>query len=247
MKCTSCGSDVNEDSSFCDSCGAIIANEQSRSGFGIEHIAVRTVSKEKVPLNINKIIIALIVIIFGLICVLIGVIVANRGKRNSYDIPTYFPEPEQTTEILTDSFIRKDLYNKTLEYKRMSEIHNTELTTDDIYYVIKYVIEDFNRTCENYMNNGNEEIFKYLPKDTIAYEQQVSYKKRHPELQQQYISTDVINTRIGNNYYYAWVSETLKVNENNTERINTDHWVYKLSQNNGSWYICDYTRDPVYE
>lgn len=265
MKCSKCGSEVPNGTMFCDTCGSIIdgnpnilrkqKDSPTQRDLGVMGLSIK-----------NKIVVALMIlasIVF--ICGIINTInknidnrqaemnIAKKGvyeknsKQKSNLVPTHSPKLDQPTEVLADSTVREDLYNGSLYYKRMSEIHNTELTSDDVYYDIKNAIEDFDRTCEEYINHNNEEIFRYLLSNTTAYEQQVSYKSKHPNLKQHYISINVINTRMGDNYYYAWVSETLQVNENNIERVDTDHWVYKLSNHNGNWYINDYTRDPVYE
>ena len=38
----------------------------------------------------------------------------------------------------------------------------------------------------------------------------------------------------------------MNINENGVAKVTTDHWVYKLENDNGNWYICDYTVDPAF-
>lgn len=141
---------------------------------------------------------------------------------------------------------RTDLYNSALTYKRMPDIHNTVLTNDETFNALKAVIEEFDKQCADYMNEITDEVPPLLKVGTTAYNQQVEYKQKHPTLNQSYQKIDVINARQGGGYYYVWVTEVMNVNENGASKITTDHWVYKIENDNGSWYICDYTSDPAF-
>lgn len=96
MKCSFCGSEINASSSFCDNCGAVVANEQIQNGFGIKHETFRVTPKGKGSLNMNVIIIALIAVITVLACVIISVVAVNN-KKNSYDNGYYDSGYENTT------------------------------------------------------------------------------------------------------------------------------------------------------
>ena len=141
---------------------------------------------------------------------------------------------------------RVDLYNSSLTYKRMPEIHNTVLVDDNTFSVLKNIIDEFEVQCADYMNEVTNEIPSHLKPGSTAFNQQTEYKQKHPTLNQSYQTVDVINARQGGGYYYVWVTEVLDVTENGTSRTNTDHWVYKIENNNGHWYICDYTYDPAF-
>ena len=108
------------------------------------------------------------------------------------------------------------------------------------------MIEEFDKQCADYMNEITDEVPPLLKVGTTAYNQQVEYKQKHPTLNQSYQKIDVINARQGGGYYYVWVTEVMNVNENGASKITTDHWVYKIENDNGSWYICDYTSDPAF-
>lgn len=141
---------------------------------------------------------------------------------------------------------RDDLYDSSLTYKRMSDIHNTKLVDDWEFEELKNVILDFDSQCEDYMNEIRDDVPVYLKKDSTAYNQQVEYKQKHPNLNQSYQQIDVINARHGKKYYYVWVTEVMNVSENGTAKQTTDHWVYKIEKDIDHWYICDYTVDPAF-
>lgn len=141
---------------------------------------------------------------------------------------------------------RTDLYNSALTYKRMPDIHNTVLTDDATFNALKAVIEEFEKQCADYMNEITDVVPPFLKVGTTAYNQQVEHKQKHPTLNQSYQKVDVINARQGGGYYYVWVTEIMNVNENGAYKVTTDHWVYKIEKDNGSWYICDYTSDPAF-
>ena len=141
---------------------------------------------------------------------------------------------------------RTDLYNSALTYTRMPDIHNTVLTDDKTFNALKFVIEEFDKQCADYMNEITDEAPPLLKPGTTAYNQQVEYKQKHPTLNQSYQKVDVINARQGGGYYYVWVTEVMNVNENGAAKVTTDHWVYKIKNDNGSLYICDYTSDPAF-
>lgn len=139
----------------------------------------------------------------------------------------------------------EDLYRSDLVYKRMDDIHNSELTDDALYNEITNVIMDFDEKCESYINNGTENIFQYLVSGTTAYNQQTDYKKKHPNLTQHYNSVTVRTTRKSDTYYYAWVKENMTQTENGVTKTVEDNWVYKLCKEGDKWYINDYTKDPL--
>ena len=73
------------------------------------------------------------------------------------------------------------------------------------FYELESVIEVFDSQCESYINGISDYPPSYLKAGTTAYEQQVSYKKNHPNLMQTYQQINVINARQGSGYYYVWV------------------------------------------
>ncbi|MGN0162495.1 MAG: zinc ribbon domain-containing protein [Candidatus Ornithomonoglobus sp.] len=142
---------------------------------------------------------------------------------------------------------RYDPYSPSLTYNRMSGIKNSWLTDDSTYYTLQSVITGFDSACEAYMNTGDLSILGYLRSGTTAYNQQTGYKAKHPDLTQYYTNIDVINSRTDGTYYYVWVTESMNVTENGTSKSTTDHWVYKIENIGGQWYINDYTADPLYK
>lgn len=140
---------------------------------------------------------------------------------------------------------RTDLYSPAYTYKRMDDIYSSVKTSDELYLEIKGVIEDFDRSCESYMNNGDTSVFRYLVDGTTAYSQQTSYKEKHPTLSQKYADIKVFDTREGSGYVYAWVLEVIDVVENGVSRRDNDRWVYKLARSGSGWVILDYTTDPA--
>lgn len=128
----------------------------------------------------------------------------------------------------------------------MPGIHNTVLVGDNTFEVLKNVIMEFNTQCADYMNEITNAVPPYLKVGTTAYNQQVEHKQKHPNLNQSYQAIDVLNARQGGGYYYVWVTEILNVVENGTSKTAANHWVYKIENDNGQWYICDYTADPAF-
>ena len=117
-------------------------------------------------------------------------------------------------------------------------------TDDYTFNQLDAVIRDFDEQCEDYVNGVRTAPPSYLTDN--AYTQQVAYKQKHPGMKQYYLSIDVMNARQANGFYYVWVTEELEVHRDGKTSITTDHWVYKLKNTNGDWYICDYTTDPIY-
>lgn len=167
----------------------------------------------------------------------------KSNKKSSSSAQT--PAPAQAGEAVTTASNREDLYRSSLTYKRMEDIHNSELTSDDVYNEITEVIKDFDNKCEKYMNNGYEDAFKYLKTDSVAYKQQTEYKQKHPYLTQSYVSISVRTTRQSEKYYYAWVKEKIHQTENGKKTETENNWVYKLYKSDGQWYVDDYTQDPL--
>lgn len=171
--------------------------------------------------------------------------------------PTPSPTPEQVVSndyndknntynsgILSSG--RRDLYNSSLTYKRMDDIHSSVLADDYTYYDVSTVIENFDYQCAAYVNGSRALVPDQLVPGSNAFNQQVSYKEKHPSLKQSYLDVEVINCRESSKYCYAWVREVIEQTENGSVKTQTDHWVYKLVRRNGDWYIDDYTRDPAY-
>lgn len=157
------------------------------------------------------------------------------------EIPTAIPVPVQQTSL------RKDRYDSSLTYKRMGNIYNSVLVDDITFQELQAVIIDFDMECSGYMNYNDDAIFEYLRQGTTAYNQQTGYKKRHPNLVQDYDSISVINARTDGSSYYVWVDETITSTENGTTKTSTDHWVYRIIKSGGKYYIEDYTADPLFK
>lgn len=168
---------------------------------------------------------------------------SNIYVSSSIDIPAVENTGGSSKGSLSSQ--AEDLYRSDLVYKRMDDIHNSELTDYVVYNEITNVIKDFNEKCESYMNNGTDDIFQYLVPGSTAYNQQTDYKKKHPNLTQYYNSVTVRTTRASSTYYYAWVKEDLTQTENNVTKTVEDNWVYKLYKVGDRWYINDYTKDPL--
>lgn len=176
----------------------------------------------------------------------------EQATETEYPISTVNPKPDDDivynakTPALSSNG-RVDLYSPYLTYKSMPEIHNTVLVdNDEVFYLLQSIITEFDYQCEDYMNEITDLAPIYLKPGSRAYNQQVSYKNKHTTLNQSYRVIDVINARQGNGYYYVWVTEVLDVNEYGKAQVQTSHWVYKIENNYGSWYICDYTADPAF-
>ncbi len=141
---------------------------------------------------------------------------------------------------------RVDPYDPQLTYKRMDGIHNSVLVSDSVFNDLEALIIDFDNACEEYINSGSGVIFDYIESGSNAYSQQTGYKAKHPGLTQFYQVINVVNARQGDGYYFVWVNETLNVTENGSEKVTTDHWIYKITKSGGKYLINDYTRDPAY-
>lgn len=253
--CENCGAKMNINSTFCSNCG--------RGKQPVNYGAAGN-DKPKSPVNITLVVLLTAIIV--LLSVILGFVLYGGGSDENEPSPTPqvtqtpMPTPTPTVSVVTPQPVqpqphvnnttqyqtRVDLYNPNLVYKRMGGIYNTYLTDDYTYYEITNVIHQFDSDCEDYMNGFTSVVPMALRRGSTAYNQQVDYKKKHPTLTQYYENINVINTRQGGGYYYAWVEETLRVTEKGATKVVTDRWVYKLSNTNGVWYIDDYTRDPSF-
>ena len=259
--CENCGSKMNINDKFCSNCGPAKQTINYTDGRN---------NKPKSQINITLIVLLTAIVV--LLSVILGFVLYGGGSdkdepspspqltHTPESTPTPEPTPAPTIVVVTPQPVqpqpyvdnkpqyqtRVDLYSPNLTYKRMSGIHNTYLTDDYTYYEIASVIHQFNNDCENYMNDFTSVVPMALRRGSTAYNQQVDYKKKHPNLTQYYENINVINTRQGGGYYYAWVEETLRVTENGGTKLTKDRWVYKISNTNGVWYIDDYTRDPSF-
>lgn len=157
----------------------------------------------------------------------------------------YRKDTDNTSVKETTAEKQNDLYRSNLTYPRMDDIHNSELSSDNMFIEVSQVIEEFDELCENYMNIGDTKVFEYLKENTTAYEQQVEYKQKHPNLTQHYNDVTVQTVRQSENNYYAWVGEKISQTENGKETIIENDWVYRLHKSGNQWYIDDYTKNPL--
>ena len=264
--CGNCGAELEMGMEFCGECGHSV-----KIGHDNKEIADKP-TKNKSGLVI--VVIVIISLCIAILATIVGYMIYSSNNDTDTDaniaISTATPKAQPTiTPIPTNTPLtsdnpasgttgdapgtnsttisnRADLYNPSLTYNRMEEIHNTVLTNDDTFNKLKSIIIEFNNQCADYMNEITDEVPSYLRYGTTAYSQQVEYKQKHPTLNQSYQKIDVVNARQGGGYYYVWVTEVLNVNENGTAKTSTDHWVYKIENENGQWYICDYTADPAF-
>lgn len=264
--CGNCGAELEAGMDFCGECGHSV--RESKNSEAAEH---KPVKRKRTHVTA---VIVIILFCAAAAAVTAGyMIYASNNDDDTAEnirISTSSPKPTSVTpppantetalpaaeasEAVSDTedkggamtSVRADLYDSSLTYKRMPEIHNTALTDDAVFNELRSVIIDFDDQCEDYMNEITDDVPSYLKYGTTAYRQQAEYKQKHPELDQSYQKVDVINARQGGGYYYVWVTEVMEIRENGTVKTNTDHWVYKLENNNGQWYICDYTADPAF-
>ncbi len=266
--CYNCGAEIKNGKNFCGVCGTpvnAVPNDELVNAVP----NVETVKDEPEKGGKTALIIILLVAIIAVLAIVITVYVIyprdNDASDKSTDTPLEMVTPTPAlntpaptiksdsvptvTPNVTSGYItsdRTDLYNSSLTYKRMPDIHNTVLVDDSTFASLKNVIVEFEVQCSDYMNGFTSAVPAYLKVGSTAYNQQVEYKQKHPSLSQSYQSVDVINARQGGGYYYVWVKEVLNVTENGTNRTDTSHWVYKMENSNGRWYICDYTSDPAF-
>ena len=262
MVCGKCGNQVMSDSRFCEFCGNPLTAPTVYSSPEIRK------EKKVWPL----IVIPAIAVCIAAAAIYIFVFSGLFENKEEDDI-TVTNEPsitERVTEIADDESLTgvmetekpiekstaklgetrsvntNDLYIPSLAYKRMGDIGNTTMTDDETFYEIRNVITQFDADCEAYIN-GTGEVPAQLRPGSTAYDQQTGFKTKHPTLIQRYDAIDVLSTRGGDEYFYAWVTETLYMNENGSTKTETSHWVYKLSRTGLTWYIDDYTSDPAYK
>ena len=258
MVCGKCGNQVPSDSKFCDFCGNPLTP-----------ISVSNSPEIRKKKNVWPIIlIPVIAVVVAVAAVYVFVFSGLFGNSEDAAIkPTQEPSvTERATEIADDksmtgvmetekptekptekaSVNTNDLYRPSLTYKRMAEIGNTTLTDDETFFEIRNIITQFDAECEDYIN-GTGGVPRQLRPGSTAYTQQTGFKEKHPALSQRYELIEVLSTRIGGGYCYAWVTEVLYMNENGSARTETSHWVYKLSRSGSAWYIDDYTSDPAYK
>ncbi len=253
--CGNCGAEMDADAAFCGECGMSVNGAQTS--------VQKTAPKKKK----NKS--TAVIVILAAICIALGAVIAGyliysgsaEDKQEDVVIetvkpksstpapktpaptPSIAPTPEPSTAVLAVT----DMYNPSLTYKRMPEISTTSLTDGKTLETLKNVIVSFNSQCESYMNGQTGNVPSYIKPGTTAYAQQTEYKQKHPNLKQTYQKTDVLSARSGGAYYYVWVTEVLNVTENGSSKTVTDHWVYKIENDNGALYVCDYTADPAYK
>lgn len=269
--CGNCGAKAEAGVSFCGECGAPLNDETT-----VEAPRRETSSNGgKAKSGVGKTVMIMLVVCIAVMSGLAGYFMyrANglsdmaSGRSNAASTPSATaastPKPTDALEpsvsasptpssapaatVEASASGRTVMYSSSLTYKRMSEIHNTVSVTDENDFdTLKAIIVEFNKQCENYMNEITDNVPAYLRYGTTAYEQQVEYKKKHPNLNQSVQSVDVLDARQGGGYYYVWATEVLNVNENGSKKTTTSHWVYKIENNGGYWSICDYTADPAY-
>lgn len=269
-QCSSCGSPVDRDAVFCPSCGARVVKKTEQGDEPVIDSARggKAEPYEKRGKTLTVVFIVLIAAIAAALSftayLLYGLYFGGSSdtddntsvslEQQTGNVSSEAPSPGAATTVPSaaptpENVIkepRNDLYSSSLTYSRMPEIHNTVLTDDNTYEELKKVIEGFDAQCQEYMNGMTSAVPSYLKPGSKAYSQQVSYKQNHPNLSQLYETIDVVNSRQGGGYYYVWVTEIMSVNENGHSYRKTEHWVYKIENSGGSWYIVDYTRDPAF-
>lgn len=245
--CRNCGAPLAPGNIFCDQCGTPVNSDD---------IAVASEAKKNMVVPIVIIILVVIAVVSTIAGYAIYTYMAGEedgqnspsngllpaaAPTSTVSIPTIAPSTPTPAPTL-----RPDLYRASLTYKRMPEIHNTVLADDAAFNELKNVIISFDDQCCSYMNGYTSAVPSYLMPGSTAYNQQVQYKQKHPTLYQTYEKIDVINARTGGGYYYVWVTERIRSSENGKTQTRDDHWVYKIGNYNGQWYIYDYTADPLF-
>lgn len=271
MFCGNCGAEMDKNAVFCGECGASVNGEVQN----VPKKQEAPKAEQKQKSSAGKIVMIMLLVCIAVLSGVAGYFMyqANSSTESPLfakstatpiaavtatpqpattapmltALPTPTPEPTAAASNSTSASGRKVLYDSSLTYKRMAAIHNTVSVTDEYEFdELKSVIFEFNKQCEDYMNEITNTVPTYLKRGTTAYDQQSDYRAKHPNLNQSIQSIDVFDARKGGGYYYVWATEVLNINENGSKRTNTDHWVYKIEKNGGSWYICDYTADPAY-
>ena len=218
-----------------------------------------------VPPKKNRTAMAAVIIVCTVIVVgMLGVLIAI-GISSSQEGETATAKPERTaaakSEVTAEPVQtaaptqytptaapvkRTSLYNPNYTYKRISDVYNSVQADDEMFIALGNFIKDYSRLCLNYINNGDYSALAYLETGSTAYEQQTSYKAKHPSLYEEYCDVEVLDCRYTGNKYYLWVTENMTVTENGERKSTTDHWVYEIKRYPDGYLISDYTRDPYY-
>ena len=259
MYCPSCGNDVT-DKKFCNVCGRPVVQKSGENKSGAA--AVPTQPSFEVKTNRQKssskglivTICILVVLLIVVSCVqLFGLIRNPDSDADSRDVVKKEyrkeikeePDEEETPE--QPEFLRESTYDSGYTYTNMEEIHSSEEAEDEEAFEMQELVTDFNNAWVEYINSGDETVFSYLREDTQAYEYAVAFGDK--DICEEYILMEVNDVRQYENCYYVWTHEIIEktsMDSSDVEQVEY-HWIYKISQSSGGYYIENYISDPAYK
>ena len=138
---------------------------------------------------------------------------------------------------------RNVTYNSNYTYKRMSDIYSSVSASDDEMKTVTNIINRFYVLWVNYVNTGDSEIFDLIKEGTGAYNNAITYRQKN--LTESTEKIEVNDVRKTGNNYFVWTHEIIhEYTDVDTRR--EYHWVYRVTEENGKYYVIDYTVDPAY-
>lgn len=188
-------------------------------------------------------------------------------EQNGEDI-TQTPSDNNEEEDLTS---REQIFNKldTLNYN-IQEIQNNEALkydenieykTEDInsstpvsnqvwkeiegktYYYDEVIIKSlvqFNSKWIDYVNNNDKTVLSLVEKDSKAYKNVVTFNR--DGTLEEFLLFEIGEIRKGNDGYYVWTHEKIKVVKDGESEIREYNWIYQLVEGEYDFFISNYHR-----
>lgn len=259
MICENCGFENESGVKFCVNCGMKInvtggpdyketdllydSQDEEYEEYGHE-----TFGKSR-----KGIIIALSALLAVALIVLIVLIIGIYNDKNMPEDKaktesTEAAETDSTAETAdsetTETFNRYSTYSSDYTYKDMPDIYYSEIADDSECFEMEALIKKFNQSWVDYVNNGDNTVFKYLRTETKAYQYAINFGNK--DVYEAYETIDVNDVRVYGNNYYVWVYEV--INKTTSEGTNRAvyHWVYKIGKDSEGYYVENYRSDPYY-
>ncbi len=142
-------------------------------------------------------------------------------------------------------------YNETIKYKN-ADIKNSTHISDEIWKeiegkpypyqtaIIKSLVQ-FNSKWIDYVNNNDKTVLSLVEKDSRAYKNVVNFDREGTL--EEFLLFEIGEIRKGDEGYYVWTHEKIKVVEQGNSEIREYYWIYKLVEGEYDFFISDYFKE----
>ncbi len=139
-------------------------------------------------------------------------------------------------------------YDETIDYKN-ADINNSTHISDEIWKeiegkpyryqtaIIKSLVQ-FNSKWIDYVNSNDKTVISLAAKDSRAYKNVVNFNKEG--ILEEFLLFEIGEIRKGQEGYYIWTHEKIKVVKEGKSEIREYYWIYQVIEGEYDFFIADY-------